>query len=156
MLRPVDPLRRQKSMLAANLSRRAEVDHGDVWFINGQALNDVRALITETEADAQTVLADLLALAKLDAPIRPVHERTPIRTRLWRRPCQRRLVLAATVAQRLVWSEVTIRLRIASVRSATRVVHAPISAVRSRNAPFLGRSHATLSPALKPRLKPIA
>jgi alkanesulfonate monooxygenase len=70
-------------------------DHGDVWFINGQPLDDVRALIAdvserprrsqplefglsafviarETEAEAQVALARLADLAKLDAPIRAI------------------------------------------------------------------------------------
>jgi alkanesulfonate monooxygenase len=71
-------------------------DHGDVWFINGQPLEDVRALIAdvasrprpgpplkfglsalviarEIEAEAQAALQRLFDLAKLDAPIRAIH-----------------------------------------------------------------------------------
>jgi alkanesulfonate monooxygenase len=70
-------------------------DHGDVWFINGQPLDDVRALIDnvasrqrsgqrlnfglsafviarETESEAQAALIHLSELAKLDAPVRAV------------------------------------------------------------------------------------
>jgi alkanesulfonate monooxygenase len=76
-------------------ARALVADWGDVWFINGQPLDDVRALITdvaarprsgpplrfglsafviarETEAEAQAHLERLFTLAALDAPIRAV------------------------------------------------------------------------------------
>lgn len=74
-------------------ARALVADHGDVWFINGQPLGDVAALITdlrrrprlgaplrfglsafviarETDAEAERAFAHLLALAEQDAAIR--------------------------------------------------------------------------------------
>ena len=76
-------------------ARTLVADKGDIWFINGQPLDDVRALIAdvaarprqgpplryglsafviarETEAEADAVLRHLFALAAKDAPIRAV------------------------------------------------------------------------------------
>jgi alkanesulfonate monooxygenase len=98
MLRPADPYRARPRIYVGgeSLPARALVaDHGDVWFINGQPPEDVRALIAdvaarpragdklrfglsafviarETDAEAQAVLAHLFALAQMDAPIRDV------------------------------------------------------------------------------------
>jgi alkanesulfonate monooxygenase len=97
-LRPADPYRARPKIYVGGESEPARAlvaDHGDVWFINGQPLADVQALITdvstrprvgatlefglsafviarETEAEAQAALLRLSELAKLDAPIRAV------------------------------------------------------------------------------------
>ncbi|WP_428534772.1 LLM class flavin-dependent oxidoreductase [Rhodopila sp.] len=97
-LRPADPYRARPKIYVGGESEPARAlvaDHGDVWFINGQPLSDVRALIADvssrpragrplqfglsafviardTEARAQAVLVRLADLAKLDAPIREV------------------------------------------------------------------------------------
>ena len=97
-LRPADPYRPRPLIYVGGESEPARAlvaDHGDVWFINGQPLPDVRALISdvaarprrqpplrfglsafviarETEAAAQAALLRLLELAKLDAPIRAI------------------------------------------------------------------------------------
>jgi alkanesulfonate monooxygenase len=97
-LRPADPYRSRPLIYVGGESEPARslvADHGDVWFINGQPLEDVRALIAdvaarprrgaplrfglsafviarETEAEAQAHLAHLSALAAKDAPIRVV------------------------------------------------------------------------------------
>jgi alkanesulfonate monooxygenase len=97
-LRPADPYRVRPRIYVGGESEPARAlvaDHGDVWFINGQPLDDVRALIDnvasrarsgqplnfglsafviarETEAEAQAALTRLFELAKLDAPIRVV------------------------------------------------------------------------------------
>jgi alkanesulfonate monooxygenase len=96
MLRPADPYRSRPKIYVGGESEPARVlvaDRGDVWFVNGQPLTDVRALIAdvasrprqgaplefglsafviarETEAQAQSALLRLSELAKLDAPIR--------------------------------------------------------------------------------------
>ena len=98
MLRPADPFRPRPSIYVGGESapaRQLVADKGDVWFINGQPLDDVRALIAdvaarprsgpplryglsafviarETEAEAQAHLEHLFALAAKDAPIRAV------------------------------------------------------------------------------------
>lgn len=97
-LRPADPYRPRPPIYVGGESQPARAlvaDHGDTWFINGQPLDDVRALIDdvasrprhgaplrfglsafviarETEAEAQAALARLAALAQKDAPIRAV------------------------------------------------------------------------------------
>jgi alkanesulfonate monooxygenase len=97
-LRPADSYRARPAIYVGGESEPARAlvaDHGDVWFINGQPLDDVRALIDtvasrpragaplrfglsafviarETEAEAQAALTRLSDLAKLDAPIRAV------------------------------------------------------------------------------------
>ena len=103
-LRPADPYRARPRIYVGGESEPARAlvaDHGDVWFINGQPLDDVRALIAdvasrprsgpplnfglsafviarETEAEAQAALTRLSELAKRDAPIRPSSVPTPI------------------------------------------------------------------------------
>jgi alkanesulfonate monooxygenase len=98
MLRPADPYRSRPKIYVGGESEPARAlvaDRGDVWFINGQPLADVRVLIAdvvsrprqgaplkfglsafviarETEAEAQSALLRLSELAKLDAPIRVV------------------------------------------------------------------------------------
>ena len=98
MLRPADPYRSRPLIYVGGESMPARAlvaDKGDVWFINGQPLEDVRALITdvaarprigpplryglsafviarETQAEAEAHLAHLFALAAKDAPIRAV------------------------------------------------------------------------------------
>jgi alkanesulfonate monooxygenase len=98
MLRPADRFRARPKIYVGGESEPARglvADHGDVWFINGQPLDDVRALISdvgsrprngsplefglsafvvarETEAQAQSALLRLSELAKLDAPIRVI------------------------------------------------------------------------------------
>ncbi len=97
-LRPADPYRARPLIYVGGESEPARAlvsDRGDVWFINGQPLQDVRALIAdvatrprvgpplrfglsafviarETEAEAQAALDRLFALATLDAPVRAV------------------------------------------------------------------------------------
>lgn len=94
-LRPADPYRDRPMIYVGGESEPARAlvaDHGDVWFINGQPLADVRALIQdvrarngamrfglsafviarETENEAQAALDRLFALAQKDAPIRAV------------------------------------------------------------------------------------
>ena len=97
-LRPADPYRARPKIYVGGESEPARAlvaDHGDVWFINGQSLADVRSLIADvrsrpragrplqfglsafviardTEARAQAALVRLADLAKLDAPIREV------------------------------------------------------------------------------------
>ena len=97
-LHPADPYRARPRIYVGGESEPARAlvaDHGDVWFINGQPLDDVRALIAdvasrprsgqrvnfglsafviarETESEAQAALIHLSELAKLDAPIRAV------------------------------------------------------------------------------------
>jgi alkanesulfonate monooxygenase len=98
-LRPADPYRSRPKIYVGGESEPARAlvaDHGDVWFINGQPLADVKALIAdvagrpregkpplefglsafviarESEAEAQAALLRLFELARLDAPIRAV------------------------------------------------------------------------------------
>jgi alkanesulfonate monooxygenase len=97
-LRPADPYRSRPKIYVGGESEPARslvADHGDVWFINGQPIDDVRALIAdvaarprtgppldfglsafviarETDGQAQAALARLADLAKLDAPIRAI------------------------------------------------------------------------------------
>jgi alkanesulfonate monooxygenase len=97
-LRPADPYRARPKIYVGGESEPARAlvaDRGDVWFINGQPLADVQALIAdvasrprqgaplefglsafviarETEAEAHASLFRLAELAKLDAPIRAV------------------------------------------------------------------------------------
>ena len=97
-LRPADPYRgRPRIYVGGELppARALVADWGDVWFINGQPLEDVRALIADvsarprageplgfglsafvvarrTEDEAQAALAHLCELAAKDAPIREV------------------------------------------------------------------------------------
>ena len=98
-LRPADSYRARPTIYVGGESepaRQLVTDHGDVWFMNGQPLADVQALITdvtarprgakpplrfglsafviarETEAQAQEALVRLSELAKLDAPIRAI------------------------------------------------------------------------------------
>ena len=100
-LRPADPFRPRPLIYVGGESmpaRQLVADKGDVWFINGQPLEDVRALIAdvsarprsgnpplryglsafviarETEAEAEAVLDHLFALAAKDAPIRAVQQ----------------------------------------------------------------------------------
>jgi alkanesulfonate monooxygenase len=98
MLRPADPFRPRPLIYVGGESmpaRQLVADKGDVWFINGQPLADVKALIAdvavrpragaplryglsafviarETEAAAEAHLAHLFALAEKDAPQRAV------------------------------------------------------------------------------------
>jgi len=98
MLRPADPYRARPRIYVGGESQPARAlvaDRGDVWFINGQPLEDVRSLIgdvasrpragaplrfglsafviaRDTEAEAQAHLDHLFALAARDAPIRVV------------------------------------------------------------------------------------
>ena len=97
-LRPVDPFRARPRIYVGGESEPARAlvaDAGDVWFINGQPLDDVAALIAdvsrrprpdgapplrfglsafaiarETDALAADHLAHLFALAAKDAPLR--------------------------------------------------------------------------------------
>jgi alkanesulfonate monooxygenase len=99
-LRPADPFRPRPMIYVGGESmpaRQLVADKGDVWFINGQPLEDVRALIAdvsarprppgspplryglsafviarETQAEAEAVLDHLFELAAKDAPIRAV------------------------------------------------------------------------------------
>jgi alkanesulfonate monooxygenase len=97
-LRPADPYRSRPLIYVGGESAPARAlvaDHGDVWFINGQPLADVRALIADvssrprvgarlrfglsafviarrTDAEAQDALVHLSELASRDAPIRAV------------------------------------------------------------------------------------
>jgi alkanesulfonate monooxygenase len=94
-LRPADPYRARPAIYVGGESQPARAlvaDHGDVWFINGQPLPDVQALIAdvrrrnaamrfglsafviarETEAEARAALDRLFALAQKDAAIRAV------------------------------------------------------------------------------------
>jgi alkanesulfonate monooxygenase len=97
-LRPADPYRARPKIYVGGESEPARAlvaDHGDVWFINGQPLADVQALIADvagrprlgapleyglsafviarkTEDEAQAALLRLSELAKQDAPIRVV------------------------------------------------------------------------------------
>ena len=99
-LRPADPFRPRPLIYVGGESmpaRQLVGDKGDVWFINGQPLADVRALIAdvsararppgspplryglsafviarETQAEAEAVLDHLFELAAKDAPIRAV------------------------------------------------------------------------------------
>ncbi len=96
LLRPADPYRARPRIYIGGESEPARVlaaAHGDVWFINGQPLGDVTALIAdmnrrprdgerlrfglsafviarETDAEAQHTYQHLLALAALDAEMR--------------------------------------------------------------------------------------
>jgi alkanesulfonate monooxygenase len=98
-LRPTDPFRNRPRIYVGGESdpaRELVADKGDVWFINGQPLEDVQKLIAdvaarprpaslpaplrfglsafviarETEAEAQEHLAHLFELAAKDAPLR--------------------------------------------------------------------------------------
>jgi alkanesulfonate monooxygenase len=95
---PADPYRARPRIYVGGESQPARAlvaDWGDVWFINGQPLADVRALIgdvsarpragkplgfglsafvvaRETETEAQAAMAHLFELAARDAPIRRV------------------------------------------------------------------------------------
>jgi alkanesulfonate monooxygenase len=97
-LRPADPYRARPKIYVGGESEPARAlvaDHGDVWFINGQPLADVQALIADvagrprlgapleyglsafviarkTEDEAQAALLRLSELAKQDASIRVV------------------------------------------------------------------------------------
>ncbi len=97
-LRPADPYRPRPRIYVGGESEPARAlaaDQGDVWFINGQPVEDVAALIADaaarprmgtplrfglsafviarpTEAEAQAHLARLFALAAKDAPVRAV------------------------------------------------------------------------------------
>ncbi len=97
-LRPADPYRARPCIYVGGESdpaRSLVADHGDVWFINGQPLADVLALIADvgsrprsgpplrfglsafviardTDVEARAALDRLFALAALDAPIRAV------------------------------------------------------------------------------------
>jgi len=98
LLRPADPFRERPRIYVGGESEPARAlvaDHGDVWFINGQPLDDVARLIAdlrtrpraagaaplrfglsafviaaETDAAAQAHLEHLFALAEQDAPLR--------------------------------------------------------------------------------------
>ena len=97
-LQPADPFRARPRIYVGGESEPARelvAAHGDVWFINGQAPDDVARLITdvsartrpagqaalrfglsafviarETQAQADAHLAHLFALAELDKPLR--------------------------------------------------------------------------------------
>lgn len=95
-LRPKDAFRERPAIYVGGESEPARAlvaDHGDVWFINGQPLADVAGLIADiaarprggapvrfglsafvvarqTDAEAESAHAHLLALAEKDAPIR--------------------------------------------------------------------------------------
>ncbi|HVE11707.1 MAG TPA: LLM class flavin-dependent oxidoreductase [Paraburkholderia sp.] len=98
LLRPADPFRARPRIYVGGESEPARelvAAHGDVWFINGQPLDDVARLIADlrarpraagaaplrfglsafviaadTDAAAQDHLAHLFALAERDAPLR--------------------------------------------------------------------------------------
>ncbi|GAB2921992.1 LLM class flavin-dependent oxidoreductase [Paraburkholderia jirisanensis] len=98
LLRPADPFRERPRIYVGGESEPARAlvaDHGDVWFINGQPLDDVARLIADlrtrpraagaaplrfglsafviaadTDAAAQRHLEHLFALAEQDAPLR--------------------------------------------------------------------------------------
>ena len=100
MLRPADPFRARPRIYIGGESEPARAlaaEMGDVWFINGQPIEDVSALIAdvsarprlgaplrfglsafviarETAAEAQNSLEHLFALAAKDAPIRAVQQ----------------------------------------------------------------------------------
>ena len=100
MLRPADPFRVRPRIYIGGESEPARAlaaEMGDVWFINGQPIEDVSALIAdvsarprlgvplrfglsafviarETETEAQNSLEHLFALAAKDAPIRAVQQ----------------------------------------------------------------------------------
>jgi alkanesulfonate monooxygenase len=97
-LRPADPFRARPRIYVGGESEPARAlvaAHGDVWFINGQAHDDVARLIAdvsararpvgqdalrfglsafviarETQAQAEAYLEHLFALAELDKPLR--------------------------------------------------------------------------------------
>ncbi|WP_428488455.1 LLM class flavin-dependent oxidoreductase [Rhodopila sp.] len=97
-LHPADPYRSRPLIYVGGESTPARglvADKGDVWFINGQPLADVRTLVADvsarprtgpklrfglsafviarrTDAEAQTMFDHLLELAAKDAPIRSV------------------------------------------------------------------------------------
>jgi len=97
-LRPRDLYRERPLIYVGGESEPARAlvaDHGDVWFINGQPLNDVAGLIADvaarprsgppvrfglsafviardTDAEAQAAYQRLLSLAALDAPMRAI------------------------------------------------------------------------------------
>ena len=99
-LRPADPFRTRPRIYIGGESEPARAlaaAMGDVWFINGQPIDDVHRLIAdvstrprvgeplrfglsafviarETEAEAQANLAHLFELAAKDAPIRAVQQ----------------------------------------------------------------------------------
>lgn len=100
LLRPQDQYRARPPIYVGGESAPARdlvAAHGDVWFINGQPLEDVRALIADvaarrrhgpplrfglaafviardTDAEAQAAYQHLLALAAKDAPMRAVQQ----------------------------------------------------------------------------------
>ena len=99
-LRPADLYRSRPTIYVGGESEPARAlvaDHGDVWFINGQPLDDVAALIAdvatrprvgaplrfglsafviarETRAQAEAAYTRLLDLAAKDAPIRAIQK----------------------------------------------------------------------------------
>ncbi len=99
-LRPADPYRRRPAIYVGGESTPARdlvAAQGDVWFINGQPLADVQALIADTAArprkgaplrfglsafviarptrgEAQAALERLTALAAKDAPLRAIQK----------------------------------------------------------------------------------
>ena len=101
VLRPASPVRARPRLYVGGESEPARAlvaDHGDVWFINGQPLDDVRALVADvarrpragaplrfglsafviardTEAEARTAYERLLSLAARDAPMRAAAKR---------------------------------------------------------------------------------
>src|SRR6516165_7696104 len=100
MLRPKSEFRERPMIYVGGESEPARAlvaDHGDVWFINGQPLDDVAGLIAdlaarprrgaplrfglsafvvarETDREAEQAHANLLALAAKDAPLRAVQK----------------------------------------------------------------------------------
>ena len=100
LLRPKDPYRDRPTIYVGGESEPARAlvaDRGDVWFINGQPLGDVQALIRdvarrpragaplrlglsafviarETQAEAEDAHERLLALAVKDAPMRAANK----------------------------------------------------------------------------------
>jgi alkanesulfonate monooxygenase len=101
MLRPADLYRKRPTIYVGGESEPARAlvaDHGDVWFINGQPLDDVAGLIAnvsarprtgaplrfglsafvvarETSARAQAEHERLLSLSAKDAPIKEIQKR---------------------------------------------------------------------------------
>ena len=101
MLRPADLYRKRPTIYVGGESEPARAlvaDHGDVWFINGQPIEDVAALIAnvgarprtseplrfglsafvvvrETGAEAQAEHARLLSLSSQDAELKEIQKR---------------------------------------------------------------------------------
>ena len=141
VLRPADPYRARPRIYIGGESEPARAlvaDHGDVWFFNGQPIDDVRTLMRdvagrprqgtpvrfglsafviarETEAEAQQAHERLLALSAkdgADARGQPRQHRSPPSS--CTRPWRSRRGWAATAAPRPGSSAATTRWRSAS------------------------------------------